>query len=279
MSSKSKNREAKLYSIGVFEDSIPTKSGIPTQSGIPTSRTNNTSDPDRHMTLEEYENFVDENGEIPEYLDRQSADDLGTRLELLGLLADMSEVTLVGKTTFKEFLLAGLRKIASSYSPHNQNSNKVDTYEFDAPKFGSFSAYVQTMDYVTNNAHRRVIAVVVSGGDYPRSLSMTVADRILQHTITLRQKDGYSNNSRKFVDRKIAQLIKEFYTARNVNKVQKMRESINDTTEVMKGNVEKLEFQGDDLDDLVARSQDLSNRSKTFYRKARKLNACSCTLL
>jgi hypothetical protein len=256
MSADTITRDAKLYSIGVFEDRVVR------------------DDPSRPMSLEEYEAYVDENGEFSSHLAAQSADDLGARLNLLGLMADMSEVSMIGKTTFKEFLLAGLRKIAGSHDPRG----RVDTYEFDAPKHGTFAAYVQTRDTVTQGVHHRVTALIVTTGSYPKSLKMTVAERILEYSTSVINATPRVDSPRKYIDRRIVKLMREFYTPKKGASIQVMRENLGEITDVMKGNVEKLVVQGDQLDDMVARSTDLSKKSKSVYKKARKLNY-SCTIL
>jgi Synaptobrevin len=263
MSKRKRAQIPKLYSIGVFEDRILHESSSNANS-------NSNSIP---MSLEEYEEFVDENGEFGSHIAAQKSDDLGTRLKLLGLLTDTSEVSYISKSMFKEFLLAGLRKIASAHQAHGL----VNTYEFEAPRFGTFTAYAVAQDLLDRGSHRRIIAIIVTSGTYPRSLRMTVGERILN--FTTKKLESNTPDIRTVVEGEIGKLIKGFYTPKNADKVHGIRADVAVTAEVMRGNVETLSLQGEQFDDLVDRSQDLSVKSKTFYHKAKKLNGVSCIIL
>lgn len=63
----------------------------------------------------------------------------------------------------------------------------------------------------------------------------------------------------------------------NFDKITKIQQDLDDTTQVLHQTIDKLLERGEKLDNLVERSDDLSKQSKIFYKQARKTNSC-CTI-
>jgi synaptobrevin len=267
MSAKTNEKQEKLYSIAIFlEDIIPTESIQNIQT-------------DQPMSLEDYESYVDENGEYNQ--SQRDQDDLGNRLRLLGFLTDTSAVSFIGKNMFKEFLLAGLRQIAGAHQPRGLH-RRVDTYEFDSPKGDlTYAVYVSTRDMIDRVMHHRLIVMVATSDGYPKRLKMAVSDKLLDYIapILSTSKGAYTRQIAERLDRKIMAVIKEYYLPQNVDNIGSMRSGLDDTKEVMRDNVEKLLARGDQIDDLVERSADLSTKSKTFYKTSKRLNQNCCIIV
>lgn len=58
----------------------------------------------------------------------------------------------------------------------------------------------------------------------------------------------------------------------------KLQADLDETKIILHGTITALLQRGEKLDDLVAKSDDLSAQSKVFYKTARKTNQC-CHLL
>ncbi|KAL3186155.1 hypothetical protein MRX96_027892 [Rhipicephalus microplus] len=58
----------------------------------------------------------------------------------------------------------------------------------------------------------------------------------------------------------------------------KIQADLNETKIILHNIIEAVLERGEKLDDLVAKSEDLSVQSKTFYKTARKSNQC-CRIL
>ena len=54
----------------------------------------------------------------------------------------------------------------------------------------------------------------------------------------------------------------------------RIQEDVEDTKVILHSSIEAVLERGEKLDDLVSRSEVLSAQSKTFYKTARKTNAC-----
>ncbi|KAJ8601064.1 hypothetical protein CTAYLR_004497 [Chrysophaeum taylorii] len=60
----------------------------------------------------------------------------------------------------------------------------------------------------------------------------------------------------------------------NFDKITKIQQDLDDTTQVLHQTIDNLLERGEKLDNLVERSDDLSKQSKMFYKQARKTNSC-----
>ena len=58
----------------------------------------------------------------------------------------------------------------------------------------------------------------------------------------------------------------------------KVEQELNDVKEIMKTNLSDLLERGENLDQLMEKSKDLSSVSVGFYKKAKKQNAGCCKL-
>lgn len=64
----------------------------------------------------------------------------------------------------------------------------------------------------------------------------------------------------------------------NLCKIEKVNSQMKDIKEIMIENIEKILDRGEKLENLVERSKKLSDTSKDFYHKSKKLNSC-CVML
>ena len=72
----------------------------------------------------------------------------------------------------------------------------------------------------------------------------------------------------------LSEAIVSYQDPKNVDKLTKIQQELNETTEIMHQTIDKVLERGVKLDDLVDRSADLSNQSRMFYKTAKKHNSC-----
>jgi len=72
-------------------------------------------------------------------------------------------------------------------------------------------------------------------------------------------------------------MIVSYQDPKQVDKLSKIQQELNETTDIMHQTIDKVLERGVKLDDLVDRSADLSSQSKMFYKTAKKHNSC-CTI-
>ncbi|KAL8273600.1 hypothetical protein Esti_002422 [Eimeria stiedai] len=75
-----------------------------------------------------------------------------------------------------------------------------------------------------------------------------------------------------------ADLLKKYQNPLEADKLLKVQRDLDEVKDVMLKNIEELLQRGEKLDDLMQRSEDLSNTSYQFYRQAKKTNSCCSSL-
>ena len=75
---------------------------------------------------------------------------------------------------------------------------------------------------------------------------------------------------------KLVEYIKK--PIQEIDRISKIQSDLDDTKQVMQKSIEGILNRGEKLEDLVSKSDDLTNQSKMFYRQARKTNSC-CVLM
>ncbi|SBT80170.1 SNARE protein, putative [Plasmodium malariae] len=70
------------------------------------------------------------------------------------------------------------------------------------------------------------------------------------------------------------ELLKKYQNPSEADKLSRVQKDLDEVKDVMLKNIEDLLQRGEKLDDLMKKSQDLSNSSYQFYRQAKKNNQC-----
>lgn len=72
--------------------------------------------------------------------------------------------------------------------------------------------------------------------------------------------------------------IKKYQEPTQVDNISKIQKDLDETREVMVQNIEKVIARGEKLDDLLDKTNDLSESSKVFAKRAKNMNSC-CVIL
>ena len=68
--------------------------------------------------------------------------------------------------------------------------------------------------------------------------------------------------------------LKKYQNPVEADPMMKVQNELDETKIVLHNTIEAVLQRGEKLDDLVAKSEGLSMQSKTFYKTAKKTNAC-----
>jgi len=72
----------------------------------------------------------------------------------------------------------------------------------------------------------------------------------------------------------IDEYLQKYQNPAEADKVTKIQNDLDETTQVLHKTIDSVLERGVKLDNLVERSNDLSNQSKMFYKQAKKTNSC-----
>ena len=86
--------------------------------------------------------------------------------------------------------------------------------------------------------------------------------------------DVYITNVNKQM---IDELFQKYQDIKNVDKISQIKDELSQTIKLCSESIDKLCIREDELNDLIAKSDELSKQSKSFLIEADKLNNC-CVL-
>lgn len=118
-----------------------------------------------------------------------------------------------------------------------------------------------------------ICVVATTTSDYSEKASIIVCKKVAD--------EFYSNNYELPGGRskEIHEGIVRYQDVKNVDQLAGIQETLKQTEEIMLTNLEKAFGRREKLDELVKKSEILSDSSKNYFRKTKDLNKCSCSLI
>lgn len=100
--------------------------------------------------------------------------------------------------------------------------------------------------------------VVVSDEEYPPRVAHTINMKVLE----------------EFPQCNLDNYISKFQDPKEADSMMRLQAELDETKIILHSTIANLLRRGEKLDDLVAKSEDLSSQSKLFYKTARKTTRC-----
>lgn len=100
--------------------------------------------------------------------------------------------------------------------------------------------------------------VVVSDEDYPAKAAHSITIKILE----------------EFPQCRLDIYLRQFQDPKEADSLMRLQAELDETKIILHSTIANLLKRGEKLDDLVAKSEDLSSQSKIFYKTARKTTRC-----
>ena len=127
---------------------------------------------------------------------------------------------------------------------------------------------------LTNN----LSGCVICDKEYPSRVAFALIRKVLDEFMQAHTEPAWKAMGENALQFEPLQTnIVSYQDPKNVDKLTKIQQELNETTEIMHQTIDKVLERGVKLDDLVDRSADLSNQSRMFYKTAKKHNSC-CTI-
>ncbi|KAM7193594.1 Longin-like domain containing protein [Rhypophila sp. PSN 637] len=140
---------------------------------------------------------------------------------------------------------------------------------------------VEEQDYVIHcYARSEGVAGVIITKEYPTIAAHSVLSKLMDQFFA--EKPLATINAAK-VDGSIPfpplkDFIRDYQDPNNASSIAKIQQELDETKIVLHKAIDSVLQRGEKLDDLVAKSSDLSAQSKMFYKSAKKQNSC-CILM
>lgn len=122
-------------------------------------------------------------------------------------------------------------------------------------------------------------AVVISDHEYPNRVAHTLLMKVLDDFCASVPQSTWmsaAENTVTFLGLDVT--LSKFQEPKEADMLTKLQADVDETKIILHSTITALLDRGEKLDDLVAKSDDLSAQSKVFYKTARKTNQC-CHLL
>jgi len=181
---------------------------------------------------------------------------------LLASAANLSSFSLIGRGSIKEYLRAASRLVIQRTPTAARQTVPVKDYN------ANLHCVVRADS---------LACVAVTDEEYPR----TSAFKFLSDMLTSFEKaEGKWQAATKDSNVEPEYLVKGLTTyadPKNFDKLVKVQKSLEEVKDLMQQNIDAILKQGETLDSLVQKSQDLSDHSKKFHKNAKKLKPC-CSL-
>ncbi|KAK3333179.1 Longin-like domain-containing protein [Podospora appendiculata] len=140
---------------------------------------------------------------------------------------------------------------------------------------------VEEQDYVVHCYGRSEgVAGVIITKDYPTISAHSVLSKLMDQFLAEKPiatiNSATTDNSIPFPA--LAEFIKTYQDPNQASSIAKIQQELDETKIVLHKAIDSVLQRGEKLDDLVAKSSDLSSQSKMFYKSAKKQNSC-CILM
>ncbi|KAK7757275.1 palmitoyltransferase [Diatrype stigma] len=116
--------------------------------------------------------------------------------------------------------------------------------------------------------------------DYPALAAHAVLSKVLDSFLSEnpRWKPGQATQDNLIAFPALREHLDTCQDPSQANSILKIQQELDETKIVLHKTIESVLQRGEKIDDLVAKSSDLSTQSKAFYTSAKKQNSC-CTVM
>mmetsp|Transcript_6378 Transcript_6378/g.11106 ORF Transcript_6378/g.11106 Transcript_6378/m.11106 type:complete len:200 (-) Transcript_6378:24-623(-) len=123
--------------------------------------------------------------------------------------------------------------------------------------------------------HPNNLAVtVIADQEYPQRVAFTVIAEIMREIMasTLAWTKVVTDTDLSWA--RLGEFLRTYQNPMEADRLMRIQSELDQVTEVMHRNIEELLKRGETLENLMARSNDLSSMSYDFYKRAKKNNQC-----
>ncbi|XP_022106712.1 synaptobrevin homolog YKT6-like [Acanthaster planci] len=126
--------------------------------------------------------------------------------------------------------------------------------------------------YVRNDS---LSGVVIADQEYPSRVAFTVLNKVLDEFSTEVSNSRWPTAAEDSITFKnLEKYLEDYQNPAKADPMMRLQSDLDETKIIMHSTIDAMLQRGEKLDDLVAKSNDLSAQSKTFYKTAKKTNSC-----
>ncbi|KAI1107472.1 putative snare protein [Jackrogersella minutella] len=138
---------------------------------------------------------------------------------------------------------------------------------------------VEEQDY-TFHAYGRtegVCGIIISDHQYPALVAHQLLSKVMDEFLAAHPRSSWAHG--QVVTMPVLQeYLAKYQDPHQADSILKIQRELDETKITLHKTIESVLQRGEKIDDLVAKSDGLSNQSKMFYQQAKKQNSC-CVLM
>ena len=133
-------------------------------------------------------------------------------------------------------------------------------------------------DYICHVYHHpnKLGCAIITDKDYPNRVVFTLINDVISTFIE--QYPFWKVYDKHTECDTVEGLLNKYQEPEKIDPITKINQELAETKEIMVQNIDKVLARGEKIEVLMDKSKDLSNTSKTFYKKSKRLNRC-CNIL
>lgn len=140
---------------------------------------------------------------------------------------------------------------------------------------------VRQQDYLCHVyvRHDGLSGVIVSDQEYPSRVAFTVLSKVLDDFAIKVPKEKWENSTLTKIEYSgLEETLRKYQNPKEADAMTRVQTELDETKVILHETMESLMQRGEKLDDLVSKSDQLSDQSKMFYKNAKKMNSWCCTI-
>ncbi|KAI5463252.1 v-snare-like protein [Mariannaea sp. PMI_226] len=123
-----------------------------------------------------------------------------------------------------------------------------------------------------------ICGIVITDSQYPALAAHTLVTNAVHDFLVAHKEETWKNGTPTLQMPKFQEYLTECQDPQKTSSILKIQQELDETKIVLHETIEKVLQRGEKIDDLVAKSEDLSMSSRAFYQGAKKQNSC-CVLM
>ncbi|KAH8411683.1 hypothetical protein KR215_008749 [Drosophila sulfurigaster] len=181
-----------------------------------------------------------------------------TEARLLKTTSDLQSFPFFQRGTVNEFMTFASRTIVERTQPAMRQSVKQDAY----------------MCHVYVRADN-LAGVLIADHEYPQRVAHTLITKILDDFTAKVPAGLWPNGSEAQIPfDALPAFLTRYQDPKEADPLLKMQTDLDETKIILKNTIEAVLKRGENLEDMVYKSEQLSMQSKAFYKTAKKTNSC-----
>ncbi|KFY75852.1 hypothetical protein V498_09885 [Pseudogymnoascus sp. VKM F-4517 (FW-2822)] len=123
-----------------------------------------------------------------------------------------------------------------------------------------------------------IVGIIMSDHEYPLLVAQSLLNKVLDEFTAKYPRSTWSNSNPTLEFPDLTSYLAKYQDPQQADNIMKIQKELDETKVILHKTIESVLERGEKIDDLVAKSQGLSDTSRMFYTKAKQQNSC-CVLM